>query len=169
MREVCVAVCLFLSLVEVHPLTEYPYISFMGQNLTNHSYVDLTLVGTDASDPGNTVRCHTDLPTHCTNVQSNHRGDWYFPDEHKVGSGAPGRVIYENHTAQRVDLLQNNNSTSLSGIYRCDIHIFTDGNDSKKIHSRVYIGLYATEGIKIHIPHRTLYCANNLTYYSVSM
>ena len=55
-------------------------VSFMGENLTNHSYVDLTLVGTDTSDPGNTVRCHTDLPTHCTNVQIKHRGDWYFPN-----------------------------------------------------------------------------------------
>ena len=36
---------------------EYPYVSFNGTNLTNHSYVDLSLVN------GNThsVSCHTDL------------------------------------------------------------------------------------------------------------
>ena len=99
MREVCVAVCLFLSLVEVHPLTEYPYISFMGENLTNHSYVDLTLVGTDTSDPGNTVRCHTDLPTHCTNVQIKHRGDWYFPN------GTRLQFIASGHALLRIALL----------------------------------------------------------------
>ena len=153
MREVCVAVCLFLSLVEVHPLTEYPYISFMGQNLTNHSYVDLTLVGNDTSDPGNTVRCRTDLPTRCTNAHSNHHGNWYFPDGHKVGSRASGRDIYENHTAERVQLLQRNSGNSQSGLYRCDIHnnIVTDGNNSKQFHSRVYIGLYPSgEGTVIH-------------------
>ena len=164
MREVCVAVCLFLSLVEVHPLTEYPYISFMGENLTNHSYVGLTLVETDTSDPGNTVRCHTDLPTRCTNAQGTHSGDWYFPDSHKVGSRAPGRAIYQNHTVQRVDLLQKNSRHSPSGLYSCDIRIITDitdTNTSKQFHSRVFIGLYDSEGTVIHIPHTTLYCANS--------
>ena len=59
---------LLWSLVEVHSQSEYPYVSFMGQNLTRHSYVDLTLVGTDDSDPGNTVRCITDLDTCCGSV-----------------------------------------------------------------------------------------------------
>ena len=122
MREVCVAVCLFLSLVEVHPLTEYPYISFMGQNLTNHSYVDLTLVGTDSSDPGNTVKCHTDLHTRCTNVQSNHHGDWYFPNGTRLQFIASGHALYESRLAQQVDLLQRNSpSFSPSGIYHCNI------------------------------------------------
>ena len=59
MREVCVAVCLFLSLVEVHPLTEYLYISFMGQNLTNHSYVDLEGAQTVLDDPVIAQYTHT--------------------------------------------------------------------------------------------------------------
>ena len=67
-------------LVEVHSETEYPYVSFMGVNLPNHAYVDLTTVGEDNSDPGNTVRCHTDLSTCCTGYQGSHRGDWYFPN-----------------------------------------------------------------------------------------
>ena len=57
---------LFWSLVEVHSQTEYPYVSFMGEN---HSYVDLTLVGTDNTDgTGNTVRCTTDLNNCCSGV-----------------------------------------------------------------------------------------------------
>ena len=39
-----VLLCLLSALVEVHSKT-VPYVSFMGTNLTNHSYVDLTLVG----------------------------------------------------------------------------------------------------------------------------
>ena len=71
---------LLWSLVEVHSQTEYPYVSFMGENLPNHSYVDLTLVGDDDSDPGNTVRCITDLSTCCRATQGIHRGYWYYPD-----------------------------------------------------------------------------------------
>ena len=36
---------LLYSLVEVHSQT-FPYVSFMGQTLASHSYVDLSLVGT---------------------------------------------------------------------------------------------------------------------------
>ena len=57
---------LLWSLVEVHSQTEYPYVSFMGENLPNNSYVDLTLVGNDNSDPGvNIMRCLTNLSICC--------------------------------------------------------------------------------------------------------
>ena len=60
---------LLWSLVEVHSQTAAPYVSFMGENLPNHAYVDLTLVGTDNSDPGNIVRCITDRGwCHCWRV-----------------------------------------------------------------------------------------------------
>ena len=70
---------LLWSLVEVHSQT-VPYVSFMNEPLPNNSYVDLTLVGEDTGDPGNTVRCHTDLSTCCSGGQGSHRGDWYFPN-----------------------------------------------------------------------------------------
>ena len=74
------SLCLLLwSLVEVHSQT-VPYVSFMKEPLPNNSYVDLTLVGEDTGDPGNTVRCHTDLSTCCSGGQGSHRGDWYFPN-----------------------------------------------------------------------------------------
>ena len=53
---------LLWSVVEVHSQTEFPYVSFMGETLPNHSYVNLTLVGYDR---GNPVRCITDLSTCC--------------------------------------------------------------------------------------------------------
>ena len=73
-----VLLCLLLwSLVEVHSQTEFP---FMGETLPNHSYVNLTLVGYDRGNPGDTVRCITDLSTCCSSGQGTHDGDWYFPN-----------------------------------------------------------------------------------------
>ena len=46
--------CLLSALVEVHSQT-VPYVSFMGINLSNHSYVNLTLVG-DAVDGSDSVQ-----------------------------------------------------------------------------------------------------------------
>jgi len=73
-----VLLCLLSALVEVHCQT-VPYVSFMGTNLSNHSYVDLTLVGR-ALDSSNIVQCYTDLITCCSTAQGSHRGDWYFPN-----------------------------------------------------------------------------------------
>ena len=70
--------CLLWSLVEVHSQIQYPYVSFMGLNLPNHAYVDLSLVGNDDSD-SDSVQCHTDLSTCCTGAQGEHRGDWIPP------------------------------------------------------------------------------------------
>ena len=50
-----VLLCLLSALVEVHSQT-VPYVSFMGTNLPNHSYVDLTLVG-NALDGSDSVQC----------------------------------------------------------------------------------------------------------------
>ena len=64
----CILLCLLLSLVEVQSQTEYPYISFEGNNLSNHSYVDLSQVGNDfMGSDSDTVQCHTDLSTCCRN------------------------------------------------------------------------------------------------------
>ena len=57
----------------------FPYVSFLGQTLANHSYVNLSLVGDDLSGR-DSVQCHTDLGTCCTMPQGSHRGDWYFPN-----------------------------------------------------------------------------------------
>ena len=66
---------LFLSLVEVHSQTA-PYVSFMGMNLPNHAYVDLTTLGEDINDPGNTVKCHSDLTTCCSRDEGDPLAFW---------------------------------------------------------------------------------------------
>ena len=77
--------------MEVHSQTEYPYVSFMGDN---HSYVDLTLVGTDTDGTGNTVTCITDLTTCCNPGQGVHLGDWYFPTGDRLPLVSPGSDFF---------------------------------------------------------------------------
>ena len=145
-------VVLLWSLVEVHSQTA-PYVSFMGENLPNHSYVDLTLVGDDISDPGNTVSCHTDLSTCCRAGQGVHRGHWYFPDGYRLEGVSLGGDIYERRETQQVHLRRRNNAIYPSGIYSCDIATVAvhDVNDPYVVET-VYVGLYASGGnIIIHL------------------
>ena len=123
MRSLCVVfftIFLSISLVEVHSQT-FPYVSFMGQTLTNHSYVDLSLVGRPDITTGvggdHSVECHTDLTSCCSRSNGHHRGDWYFPN----GTRLPypqSTGLFEARDAQRVDLRRNYNY-SISGIYHC--------------------------------------------------
>ena len=140
-------VSLLWGLVSVVHSQTVPYVSFMGVNLTNHSYVDLTTVEEDRSDHGNTVRCHSDLTTCCTGRLGVHRGDWHFPDGSvlpfftlDVGSGD----IYKRREPQVVHIRRRNNSTSPTGIYRCDIETMAVNDDDVDIITgeTVYVGLY---------------------------
>ena len=67
-----------LSLVGVQYQPTFPYVTFMGETLADHSYVNLSLVGS-ASDDSDSVVCHTDLVTY-SGGQGIRLGDWYFPD-----------------------------------------------------------------------------------------
>ena len=115
-----------------------PYISFMGQMLSNHAFVNLTLVGSDSS---NSVICHTDLSTCCSGAQGPHRGDWYFPNGTRLPFPGQGD-IYENRLDQQVDLKRRNSAEEPSGIYRCDITTTSSLLDRES----VYIGLYSSGG-----------------------
>ena len=148
MRTPLLLLCLLWSLVEVHSQTEYPYVSFMGETLPNHAYVNLSLVGNNSSG-SDSVQCHTDLDSCCTSMQGDNRGDWYSPQsETKLPFIFTGHDdIGEIREAQRVDLRRRNNADGPSGIYHC--HIATDavhnGNDTSGRES-VYVGLYASGG-----------------------
>ena len=136
---------LLWSLVEVSSQQTFPYVSFMGQTLANHSYVDLSLVGHDDSG-SDSVQCHTDLSMCCSSREGAHRGDWYFP----IGTRLQfNDDIYEQRTDQRVDLRRINRATSPVGIYRCDIptNVVHDDNDIS-VRDTVYVGLYLASGGK---------------------
>ena len=126
---------LFLNLVEVYSQT-VPYLTFIGNNIPNHSYVDLNTVGISLND---SVQCHTDLTTCCTRTQGSDHGDWYFPNKNRLRFYGGG-VVYQVRTAQRVDL-QYLGGDGISGIYRCDIET-TAVNDR----DTVYVGLYSRGG-----------------------
>ena len=112
-----------------------PYVSFMSQTLANHSYVDLSLVGS-AGSGSDSVQCITDLSTCCSGAQGYHRGDWYFPNGTRLALLTLGGSwylpdwtrlpffyagIFERRGSQRVDLRCGNNAISPTGIYHCDI------------------------------------------------
>ena len=146
-RQLLLLLSLLWSLVEIHSQTEYPYVSFMGENLPNHSYEDLTLVGTDNSDPGNIVRCITDLTTCCGSNQGVHRGGWYFPNGSIVEISSFGGNIYRTRGNMRVNLHHRNNAMGPSGIYRCDIPTAAVHDDiDLPVRETVYVGLYASGG-----------------------
>ena len=147
-----VVLVLILSLVEVHSQT-VPYVSFMGVNLPNHAYVNLTTVGGDIGDPGDTVRCHSDLTTCCTNSQGVHRGSWFFPDGEELPFASTSDDIVMDREPQEVHILRRNNAMSPSGIYRCDIEtVPVNDNDVATITGEtVYVGLYLpNEGIWLY-------------------
>ena len=117
----------------------------MGQPLANHSYVDISKVGTSDS---NTVQCHTDLSTCCGSSQGSHRGDWYFPNGTRLPfSGG----ITERRGAQRVDLLRYSGTAPI-GMYRCDIE--TNTVHDLSVRDTVYVGLFtSSEGKNLTLVH----------------
>ena len=139
--SILISVCVHCLLAD----QTFPYVSFKGQNLTNNSYVDLSLVGNDASG-SDSVQCHTDLQACCTSEQGGHRGDWYFPNGTQLPFSGSGN-IYEHRLNQRVDVRYRHQNTPTSGIYRCDIPTNAVHDDvDHSVRDAVYVGLYLNGG-----------------------
>ena len=140
-------VMLSLCLEDVNSQT-FPHVSFMGQTLANHSYVDLSEVGDNDYD---SVWCHTDLSTCCSGTQGRHRGDWYFPNETRLPVPVQHQTlpIEESRRDQRVEL-HRSTATSPVGIYRCDIPTRAVHDDTdRSVRDTVYVGLYISGGMLI--------------------
>ena len=148
-----VSVLLFLlwSLVEVHSQTPpAPYLTFMGETLPDHAFVNLSLVG-DALDGSDSVQCRTDRSSCCSGAQGADRGDWYFPSGDRLGFSyyfGAYRDIYEQRLSQGVDLRRRIHADIPSGIYRCDIPTIANDHDDYYDRESVYAGLYASGGKK---------------------
>ena len=140
---------LMLSLVEVHCQQTFPYVSFglTGQSLADHSYVDLSTVGSD-NDNIDSVVCHTDLVYCCSGGEGHHRGDWYFPNGTRlpfIGDSVP---IGLGRGPLRVVIRRTNGATGPTGIYRCDIPTEAVHDDSDiSVRDSVYVGLYPSNGM----------------------
>ena len=142
MMRVVSLLSLLWSLVEVH-CQHAPYVTFMGNTVPSHGYVNLSQVGGNVNG-ADSVQCHTDLSTCCTGGQGSHRGDWYFPN----GTRLPFiDDIFMNRGPRRVDLRRRNNANSPVGIYRCDIPTNAVYDDSSNlVRDTVYVGLYTASG-----------------------
>ena len=142
--EVMTTVFLLLCLVvEVHSQT-YPFVRHGrdGPALSNHSYVDLTTVGVDAS---NRLQCHTDLDSCCSSAQGPDRGDWFFPNGSTLQFSDSGDNIHQFYSTegQQVHLRHRNNGVA-NGIYQCAIETNAVNNEDGR--GIVYVGLYASGG-----------------------
>ena len=120
---------LLWSVVEVHS-RKAPYVSFMGNVLPNHAYVDLTQVGT--------LQCVTDLDTCCTRYQGSHSGSWIAPGDAII----TGQTDIFQGYGDKVVVLYRNHRGDTSGIYRCDIATVAEPS----VRESVYVGLYFSGG-----------------------
>ena len=137
--------CFFSALVEVHSQTT-PYLTIMGKNIPNNSYVKLsTVVSKKEGEKQNTLQCHTDLNTCCTRTQGPDRGDWYFPNGKRLPiydyDNIP--VLSEGRGPRRVDVYRRG-SGGTSGIYRCDIETIAVNNNNGSV--SLFVGLYTSGG-----------------------
>ena len=131
---------------EVYCQQTFPYVSFMGETLADHSYVDISQVGYDFTGGSNIVHCHTDLDTCCSAAQGLHRGDWYFPNGNRLPFPGSVSPIVEFRQDQRVELRRTTSSAMVpTGLYYCDIAVHSNG-----MRETVYVGLYASNGGKVY-------------------
>ena len=121
----------------------YPYISFRGEILPNHSYLDISQV--EDSGPGS-LKCHIDLETCCSSDEGSlHRHDWFFPNGSQL---LPDRSngIFESPGNQTVELRRRPDSRGPSGIYHCTI--LTAASHKNRPHyywETVSVGLYSSD------------------------
>ena len=153
-----VSVLLFLlwSLVEIHSQT-VPYLTFMGEILSDHSYVDLSALG-ELDNVDDQVVCHTDLTSCCSGTGHDDRGYWYFPNGDLLpgaaeGSGAAINPIVLRRGPQLVSLIRGTGpGDAPSGLYRCIIETNADNDDPGSpspdniIGETLYVGVYSTGG-----------------------
>ena len=146
-HKFCLLLGLLWSLVEVQSQTA-PYVSFVGENLPKHAYLDITALGEDRGDPGNTVRCHTDLQSCC---EDSNDGKWYFPNGTELPFPDDSNIIFDDRESQVVHIRRvNDDFIPPSGIYHCEIetNAVNDNDDNTITGEIVYVGLYLpNEGI----------------------
>ena len=154
MCSAAVSVLLFLlwSLVEVHSQTA-PYLTFMGETLPDHSYVDLSALG-DIGNETDYVVCHTDLASCCGGDGRPDRGYWFSPN----GAELPGAYYATTNPIVLMRYLQivrlihgTGPGDAPSGLYRCIIETVAENDPGSPspdngIGETLYVGVYSTGG-----------------------
>ena len=115
-----------LLLLEVD--SQFPSLSvtFLGQTLPNHSFVDINDVG-NSNDGSDSVQCLTGSLTN--------RG-WIFPNGTRLPE-SNRNGLYQQRLESQV-YLRRNGSAIVSGMYGCEVRV---GFERRVL----YVGLYATE------------------------
>ena len=132
---------LSVCLAEIHCQTTFPYVSFLGQTLANHSYVDLSTVLMTIV----TVLCVT--LTCCSGAQGIHRGIWSFPDVTILPFSGDSVPIGLARAARIAVIRHTSGTTGPTGIYRCGIQTIAVHDDSDiSVRDTVYVGLYTGSG-----------------------
>lgn len=151
--KLSVAIVLLCAVTGIHST---PYISFMGETLRDHGFVDLSLVGNVASGR-DSVQCHTDVSTCCEPTAAGNEsdvGNWFAPTENGSRPLHTDRAeeMYVVYGEQRIDLRQRN-AGKKSGMYRCEIQTGHSAANSVAgtigdfvTLETVYVGLYANGG-----------------------
>lgn len=134
----------------IYTLTNVPYISFNGERLPDHSYLDIRRLG-DAANGSNVLQCHTDLETCCGDSEDmQHTGEWILPNGLVVG---PSDARFNVRIlSQRIDLAYSapNSPTSQdTGIFRCSVPTNAINDIGNTARESVYIGLYKGDGMYI--------------------
>ena len=145
----CVLLCLLWSLVEVQSQTEYPYLTFRGATLPNHSYVNISQVGRERTGSDtDTVQCHTDLVTCCEDDQELPPGDWFPPgSDTRLGDYFTGGDMFQARDSLVIHLRRRSNANGPTGIYRCFIATNAVNNVSDgSVGETLYVGLYGSGG-----------------------
>ena len=141
-KHLLLSVFLLCLVDEVRPQT-FPHLTFRGETLLDHAYVDLSLVGANR-DGSDSIQCHTNVETCCRGAQGPHRGDWFNPENRRLPFPTEGNLVFEDRHFQRVDLRQKN-AISPTGIFRCGIDVsVVDAEPPVK--QSVYVGLYLRDG-----------------------
>ena len=127
---------------------EFPYLSFMGVTLPNHSYVDINQFD---SDNERSMHCHTDLVTCCNQDAGDDRGNWYSPAGTRLSFfSTGGNVIYFRRQIEKVVMRRLGTvSVEHSGIYKCVIETnAVHSNDSEEDGTGeiLYVGAYFNGG-----------------------
>ena len=109
-------VLILLSSTVVAQLHNFPYVSSVGHNFNNHSYVQFS------QQENNYLLCYTDLVTCCNSTEGPVYGGWYFPNGSRLNEYGYHSHVVQRRRLQRIDLyFRIGSHVAISGIYTCRI------------------------------------------------
>ena len=146
----CLVLASVLSCATSSSTEPAAYISHLGSNLTNNSYIPFQNIRRHNTSSGSKgVECHTDLTTCCNGSDGTAGGNWSFDNGITVGYNATENMYSRRYT-QKVVLYQLLHAQpSHSGIYTCVIPV--QSSTSTNNEATLYVGIYKDEGIIIII------------------